>query len=61
MTILQHPVLSAHAWVNASASWKLSDWRIGNEIFQDGGRRFGTIFTKYNEIVHLWDILRTDK
>lgn len=58
-TIRQHPVLSAHAWVNASASCK--QWRIVNEIFQDGGRRFGTIFAKFNEIIHLWYILRTDK
>ena len=58
-TFRQHPVLSAHAWVNASASCK--QWRIVNDIFQDGGRRFGTIFAKFNEIIHLWDILRTEK
>ena len=31
-----------------------------DEIFQDGGRRFGTIFAKFYENVHLWDSLRAD-
>lgn len=61
-TILLHPVLSAHARVTASASGEqwLTSVDTVDEIFQDGGRRFGTIFAKFYENVHLWDSLRAD-